>query len=422
MKTCRMRPERRLASATIAALAALSASCEDDVAPNKVCAAEVRVGGDHSCVRSSEGEVWCWGGNEYGQLGTTEIEPAVPRPLAVEHLPGRAVLLALSPGNSCAKLHDGSVWCWGDNTSLQLGHPGAGIMSATPVQVLGLPGVPVSLALGFSWDRKTNSESPVTPQSFACAVLGDGSVWCWGANRRAQLGHGQYHGEPVGEPTRVVGLPPDVVQVAAGGLHACARTGSGRVWCWGDNLDGQIGDGTTSEVRGPTQVPLDGAADVSANSDSTCVVRGDGSAWCWGMIFAGTCEVESPGRIRQTVPARVDGVESAISVQETCALLADRSVECWGINSAGQFGAGFVSGQTDGYGSPCPHHVQLSEPAGQLSAGGASRCVSSASDQLWCWGNNRQGQLGDGSLDLSKPTLAVPRPVKTLAWCDHAAR
>jgi len=125
-----------------------------------------------------------------------------------------------------------------------------------------------------------------------CATRADGSVWCWGLNNAGQLGDGSLHNRSV--PVRA-GALSGIVELAIGGFethgpisHSCARASSGRLWCWGANAFGQLGDGTTTSRSTP--VPVLGIADARAlgvAATHTCAVRADGHVWCWGANDTG---------------------------------------------------------------------------------------------------------------------------------------
>lgn len=393
------------------------------------CTAEIAVGGGHSCARSQDGRIWCWGSNEWGQLtgddhgSGTSVPPGVvvPAPRQVEGLGGPATLVAAGSLHTCAAIEDGTVWCWGDNSTGQLGHGTVSDVEPFPVQVLGMDGGLLSMAMNGSQDRTEHSEDPIVYVHHTCAVKVDGTVWCWGANSRGQLGDGQLHGEPIAEPQQLAALGADVVRVSAGRLHACAVKDTGKVWCWGDNVSGQVGNGSTSDVALPAEVPGIDAIDVSAGGDHSCAVTAQGDVTCWGDNRQGQCGVDGspnyPPFIDQ--PTIVSGLwAKALYVRassiSTCALLEDGSVACWGNNCAGQLGNGSVP--------PIPYCITATpdkvidlQNAMLLASTVHHSCAATLTDEIWCWGPNENGQLGDGTAtDLG---VVVPYPVKVLPYC-----
>jgi alpha-tubulin suppressor-like RCC1 family protein len=189
-----------------------------------VNASQLAAGGSHACALRYDGEVWCWGADQYGQLGRGSI--GVADGITARRVPtiDSAIMVAAGFGHSCALFEGGALRCWGWNGYGQLGL-GASPNRATPGLVAGL-GPARTLSAG---------------QQFTCAALQDGTAWCWGDNARGQLGDGSLTSRNT--PVQVVGLR-DVVAVAAGATHACALTARNAVWCWGDNASGQLGDGT----------------------------------------------------------------------------------------------------------------------------------------------------------------------------------
>jgi alpha-tubulin suppressor-like RCC1 family protein len=189
-----------------------------------------------------------------------------------------------------------------------------------------------------------------------------------------------------------------VAAVTTGDTHACALADDGRVFCWGENDQGQLGDGTTT-YRNFATVPVIGIEDaraIAAGIRFTCAALADGSVWCWG---------EDPGSNESSsVPFRVAGISDATAVAAggafACALRANQHVACWGINSLGQLGNGQF--QFDS-GNPTPQAVVGIDDAVEISAGWNHACVVRTDRSVWCWGGNGDGatgygQLGDGTL------------------------
>ena len=200
------------------------------------------------------------GNVEFQDRGTTIItEPLVP--LASGH--GR---IAAGGSHNCAIGIAGEVWCWGWNGDRQLGI-GTLADEPSPVMVQGLPEPVTQIASGA---RHT------------CAITQSQSVWCWGYNGNGELGAGDniQHFAPV----QVVGLAAAAVEIAAGEWHNCAVLGNGEVWCWGSNLFGVLGDGTSNIALSPVMVSsLPGRAEhVGAGLNHTCAILRNTRVFCWG--------------------------------------------------------------------------------------------------------------------------------------------
>jgi len=286
---------------------------------------QVALGYEFSCARAKSGATQCWGANPRGALGdgTTAIQVS-PRPvtLSIDHLPDQAQ----GHWSSCA-LHDGGqVSCWGDDSSGQLGTGGVDSDDhAAPARVE----VPAAarLALGYF---------------HACAALVDGRVTCWGSNGWGELGDGDISSTPVATPVMVDGLT-DAVRLAAGQQWTCALRTGGTLACWGDNRNGQLGDGTTMFRPRPVEVPgLSGVVHVAAGRKHACAVTSEGALWCWGRNDVG--QLGDGSTMDRHAPTRVDGLSGVVAVAlgdlHTCALLEDGGVRCFGSNARGQLGDG----------------------------------------------------------------------------------
>jgi alpha-tubulin suppressor-like RCC1 family protein len=142
--------------------------------------------------------------------------------------------------HTCALMSGGTVYCWGSNQSGQLGNGEMGddLADPAPGQVIGLEGLRlVDISCG---------------NAHTCALVDDGTVWCWGSSWQGSLGNGSWSDSPI--PVQVVGLDEWVVAIGTGCMHSCAITASGRIWCWGFNQHGQLGDGTEDNSNVPVQV------------------------------------------------------------------------------------------------------------------------------------------------------------------------
>jgi hypothetical protein len=305
-------------------------------------ATQIAVGTYSACLVRSTGAVGCWGGNGYGEIGTGSLYGDHQTPAPVINVEG-ATDVAVGTGHACAVLSSGGVDCWGDDEFGQLGFPntGPGITQPTPSAVPGIADA-TSLAAG---------------DSFTCATLSTGGVDCWGRDQNGQLGNGANDYRDMA-PQPVVGIT-DAVGVAAGEDHGCAVLSSGGIECWGENEDGQLGDGST--------------------------------AW-------------------SNVPVPVTGITNAIEVSagyvNSCALLSTGAVECWGDNSNGQLGDGSLGG---GSLTPVPA-IGISDATG-IASGQVFSCATLEATTVDCWGSNYSGTLGDLWVpDSGTPTSVLGIP------------
>lgn len=226
----------------------------------------------------------------------------------------------------------------------------------------------------------------------SCAVTNDGRVLCWGENISGQIGDGTRAYRPV--PTEVVGLDHKIVSVTTGTYHTCALTSSGHVKCWGSNASGQLGDGTTQLRRRPVDVVglADHVTEVSALGHFTCALTVAGEVWCWGSNWAHELgDGSSVGH--RTHPVQVAGLESRVTrlsagVSHSCALLVTGRVQCWGYGLLGD--GKRTAGST-------AVMVKRTDDAVDVAAGLSHTCVVRSNGSVWCWGFNRYGFLGDGT-------------------------
>jgi len=341
--------------------------------------ATVAAGTVHTCALTSDGAVKCWGDNRYGQLGDgTTTDRSTP--VDVVGLGSGVTAIAAGGYHTCALTSGGGVKCWGDNKYGQLGD-GTTSDHTTPVDVSGLGSGVVAIAAG---------------DDHTCAVTSGGGVKCWGYNYFGQLGDGTTTGHAT--PVDVSGLSSGVVAVTAGTVHTCALTSSGAVKCWGDNGYGQLGDGTTNDHHTPADVSglSSDIAAIAAGSRHTCALTSGGAAKCWGDNGYG--QLGNGATNYRTTPVDVVGLGSGVVAvaaggEHTCALTDGGAVKCWGNNDYGQLGDGtlwFRTKPTD--------VVGLGSGVAAVSAGMRHTCALMSSGGVKCWGDNRHGQLGDGTL------------------------
>jgi alpha-tubulin suppressor-like RCC1 family protein len=343
------------------------------------------VGGGTNCARRADNTVACWGRNISGQFGSGGEEQSVTRPVVISAL-AQAVEIAVGSNFVCHRRAEGTVFCSGANNEGALGRGVSGD-SAVPVQVMGLTGA-VELAAGYE---------------HICARKTDGTVVCWGNNTGGQLGNGM-SGQGMRElaPVAVTGLN-NVVEIAAGVGHTCARrnaSGVGSVVCWGANSSGQLGNGSTTSS--PTFVQVTGLSNATAlalGEWHSCALRADRTIACWGADGSGQLgNAENETSVPTAVVGVADALEVAANRFYTCARRMNGSVTCWGA----------WPGRSDGFGQV----VKVESGALEIGAGYFHTCVRKSDGNVVCWGENRYGQIGDGmTTAVGGPYVVTPATV-----------
>ena len=304
----------------------------------------------------------------------------------------RVPRLALGRDHSCGLRSDGKVLCWGRGQHGQLGD---GVFHMDPNGVFS-PVVVLSLS---------DVDAIAGGQYHTCS-LKNGDVQCWGNGSKGQLGDGVVYGsEGRSEPGEIA--LSNVKQVSSnGGDHSCALLEGGTVRCWGDNLFGQLGNGTEDDSNAPVEVSgLTGVKQITVGVATTCALLEAGTVSCWGA--AGT-DASAGTLLTSSTPVAIDGLADVTEISTggsfTCALLKDRTVRCWGEGNVGQLGNGeFVDSNT-------PIEVSGLTDVVQIRAGRYHACAMRADGAVHCWGDGEFGQLGDGVKHDGFPT-GVGAPV-----------
>ena len=374
-----------------------------------VSARGVAAGLLHTCAWRADGTVACWGRNAAGALGDgTFTERHVPTPV-----PGPDHTSAVFAGDhhTCAAAVSGTVLCWGRNVEGQVNPRNAAdfIVTAESPQfnlrdgfaagarhsismvvsafdgTLGWGGNE-ALQLGDTFSgfdgffraSVTEPIAVVTGAQHSCALQARGTVRCWGSNQFGQLGTNDPSTTAVSAPQQVQGIV-DAVTIGAGQFHTCAVLVAGGVRCWGRNDFGQLGDGTTVDRRAPTAVgvPIGTAVGVVAGRTYSCLLRVTGGVQCWGANSRG--ELGDTTTIDRAAPVFV------------------------------QQALGFFLGQ-----SLVGRTVTLNQVVA-LVGGNTHVCAVRVSGEPVCWGNNANGQLGDGTTSDRPVAVSVPSFLANIA-------
>lgn len=376
------------------------------------CGNLIGAGGGLSCAVLPDGTPNCFGANGAGQAGRAPSPTAPPGVVALPKGYGVADL-SVGPGGAdgqttvCAAVgragsSGGEVRCWGSDVFGQLGRGSAGAPSATPVVVnLGENRTASNVAVGGS---------------FACAIAGSDGVSCWGLNTIGELGTSTpgIAGPAIVAGTESIDGGQGVTLLAAGHGHACSGISS-KIICWGLGTSGQLGNGANADSVTPVAVTLPSSVDtvgqLALGTDATCMVASDRAGarlqriWCWGGNGSGqlgdgtTTPANVP--VKVAVPKGQEASLVSVGANHACGLMKDSTVWCWGGNESGQLGNGTTTG------SPTPVQVP-GVKATLIAAGAGQTCASTTAGRLVCWGLNAQGQVGTAPGDIAVSPRTVP--------------
>ena len=371
-------------------------------------------GGAHKCGIAA-GKAYCWGTNTYGQLGNGTTT-ASNTPVAVNTsgaLAGKTVTaIAVGASSTCA-IADGAVYCWGWSVDLNGGWAVLG-KDTLPMQRSNVPVAMNTLHPAGVLAGKT--VTAISGSAHTYCVIADSAIYCWGANFYGQLGVGNtsYYTAPVAVSTAgaLSGKVPTAISLIRD--SACA-VASGKAYCWGSGVDGQLGKTTTSNSSTPTAVTDTGVlagktvTAVAGGYFNHCVIA-DGGVYCWGNNVHG--QLGNGTLVAATAPVAVStaGVlagktVTAISAGSHACAVASGDVYCWGDNYAGQLGDNTTTK------SSIPVAVTTTGALGgktitAIAAGHSNTCVV-ANSEGFCWG---LGPLGNGPAGNSSTAVQITAP------------
>jgi alpha-tubulin suppressor-like RCC1 family protein len=335
----------------------------------------VAAGNVHTCAIAvgSSGALYCWGSNAWGELGDgTTVDHGAQGSIVMTD----AKAIATGPTSTCAIDATGALACFGDDRVGQLGD-GQRATRKAPASVIGGPGA------ADGWAQIAQGYGPET-----CGVSASGRAWCWGAGGYDEIGDGK----PV-ERTAPSAIAGSWSAIAVGNETACALANGVRS-CWGDGSSGQLGDGAFAPQSTPVSDAAHQWSEIALGSGHACALDNANIVWCWGDNSTAQLGNGTTGGASST-PAAVGGTWLHVWTgwAHSCAETGDTSLWCWGQNASGELGNGAASGPVA---SPSPVVIKPSAWRA-LSLGFSHACAVDAAGQLWCWGANNVGQLGDGT-------------------------
>ncbi|TVY09045.1 RCC1 domain-containing protein [Paenibacillus cremeus] len=349
----------------------------------------IAAGNSHAIILTKDGDVYTWGANAFGQLGLGNYDKTNTLTNKIADL-SHVVSIAAGSFYSMAVKDDGSVWTWGNNAMGQLGD-GTTTTKTVPTQVPRFS-LNASQPLAGSTINYTNElgTSPLSAGDSFTQVIKNGKVWSWGENTYGQLGNGSSITKNSPQPLDSLS---DAAQIAAGTSHSVVLQRNGTVVSWGLNYSGQLGDGGTASKSTPAAVPgLTDVTQIASGANFSFYLKKDATLWAsgdntLGQLADGTIDPKSS-------PGPIEGLPLAQAVaagySHALALSLDGSVWAWGDNTAGQLGDGTQTPRRAAVQSKIKNVVSI-------AAGRNFSLALKTDGTVWAWGYNAFGQLGDGT-------------------------
>ena len=311
--------------------------------------------------------------------------------------------------HACVIASDNKLYCWGRNHRGQLGNNSM-VDSSRPVAV-NMTGVLAGKTI----------KQISTGAYHTCVVASDDNAYCWGENMKGQLGNNSTANSsvPVKVDTSGVLAGKTIKQISTGHYHTCAVASDDKMYCWGENNNGELGNGSTVDSRVPVAVNMTGVLagktikQMSVGTYNTCVIASDDKVYCWGSNAYG--QVGNNSLTDSNVPVAVNttGVLAGKTIKQisvghhrACAIASDDKMYCWGNNMGGALGNGSTAD------SHIPVSVNMSgilagKVIRRISIGAFHTCVYATDNKIYCWGSNNYGQLGNNSTANSGVPVAT---------------
>jgi alpha-tubulin suppressor-like RCC1 family protein len=368
---------------------------------------QISAGGDisgdgHTVAIDKNGQAWAWGLNSSGELGDNTVTLRLT-PVSVAGATKTFCKIAVGRYHTVAIDKNGQAWAWGINSSGTLGDNST-TSRLTPVSVAGATKTFCKITTGWSHN---------------IAIDKNGNVWAWGLFENGQLGDNTIVSRRT--PVSVAGATKTFCQIAAGSSHTVAIDKNGKVWAWGLNGFGQLGDNTITSQRTPVSilVATKTFCQIAAGSSHTIAIDKNGQAWAWGVNVSGTLGDNTI--VSRRTPVSVLGAtktfcQIAAGSSHTVAIDKNGQAWAWGLNGTGELGDNSITSRRT------PVSVLGAVKTFCKIAAGFNHTVAiDKNGRAWGWGFNSTGQLGDNSITQRLTPVSVLGAVKTFCQIATAA-
>ena len=355
-----------------------------------VSSSTISLGYSHSAAITEDGSLYLWGDNDYGQLGNgTEEDSSIPIKIM-----DNVAAVSLGTEHSAAITEDGSLYLWGNNDYGQLGN-GTEEESSTPIKIMDNV---VEVSLGGR---------------HSAAITEDGSLYLWGDNYRGELGNGISGGDRYGynkgiDSSTPIKIMDNVATVSLGPHHSAGITEDGSLYLWGYNYSGQLGNSTTEDSSTPIKI-MDNVATVSLGMEHSAAITEDSSLYLWG--YNGEGQLGNGSTNNSSTPIKIMDNVAAVSLGywHSAAITEDGSPYLWGENNFGQLGngnsGGYFMDYDEGIDGSTP--IKIMDNVAAVSLGFFHSAAITEDGSLYLWGNNDDGQLGNGTTRKSSTPIKI---------------
>ncbi len=360
----------------------------------------------HTCAIASDNKAYCWGNNGNGQLGiNSTTSKFVPVAVISSGVLAGKTIKAISPGfyHTCAIASDNKAYCWGSGYNGQLGDNTTD-QDYVPVAVStsgALSGLGITAIAAGGYHN--------------CVIASNNKAYCWGADWSGQLGNNSTSNSsvPVAVTTSGVLSGLTIKAISNGESHTCAIASNDKVYCWGDNSYGQLGNNSTTDSSVPVAVTTSGVLSgltikaLSLGGYHTCVIASNNKTYCWGYNTYRQLGNNSTSNSSVPVAVTTSGVLSGLTIKflsaggyHNCVVASNNNAYCWGRNDDGQLG----NNSTNNSSTPVAVNntgVLSGLTLKSIAAGFFHNCVIASDDNTYCWGENALGALGNNSTNQS---------------------